>query len=196
MSASSQLKLVSSAQKPHYTPTNTYWRKSFKALWAHVTTQNCSWWATLNCRHMAKHSYTQWLKSTFIALHLDIILITEHSPLDTMWPSIAFSEQGSYHQFYLCIDSLKMLGLLTPKSPMNWMLEQGNKCIVWWGSLNKWFSSCLYNKLFKTITVWLEAFGIYQMSLEFLRYTHEAYPHTHESPHRKAYHTSPPKHSY
>lgn len=52
-------------------------------------------------------------------------IITEHPPLDTVRPFIAFPEKTFQRQFYLCIESFKML------DEMKRMLEQRNKGTVW-----------------------------------------------------------------
>lgn len=88
-SLSSQLKLMCSAQKPNYTPTNAYWRELFKTQCAYISPhRGCSWWTTLNYRHMAQHTYTRSLMLMFIPLHLEHIHYSTH-----LWIQYAFTEK-------------------------------------------------------------------------------------------------------
>lgn len=55
------------------------------------------------------HAYT---------LTMTITPLTEHSPLDALWPATTFPEPGSHQHIYLYISGLKRQGLLISRSPV------------------------------------------------------------------------------
>lgn len=83
-SVSSQFKLMYSAQKPNYTPTNTYWRKLFKAQCAHTSPHRTAHggpfstigtWPNIPTPKVSHSCFYPCTWST---------CITEHPPLDTI----------------------------------------------------------------------------------------------------------------